>query len=279
MIGRASFVLAALVATGCFADAPGIVTLDGDSTETGDPLMPVASSTGADPAGGSGEDSGLPDTEPDSDGGIGGGTTGLGESTGSDEPDDPSTSSDSTSSESTSSEGDSSSSTDDAGESSSSTGAALFEEHRVFITSTTHGAAMGGLEGADSICSDAAEAADLEGTWRALLSDSTESVETHVTIVGPVYTLGGGLVAMDSAALFSGTAEHPVDVSETGGAPLDTVAWVGSATVHCNDWSSGSSGVSGTQALSTNLDDWLLGSSLGPCSLSRSLYCIDQPPE
>lgn len=249
--------LPVVLATGCFADPPGIELVEGESTGAMDPA-PSLDGTSTTSGGGGGSDGGT--GLPDLDGSSGDATT---ESPGSTD-----TGADSTST---------STSEDDGAESSSSTGTAMLDEHRVFITATTHGAAMGGLDGADAICSAAAQAAELEGTWRAVLSDSTAGIDAHIEIVGPVYTLGGNLVAMDADALFSGTAEHAVDVTETGGAPADTVAWVGSATAHCNDWSSASGAVSGTQALSTNLEDWLYGSSLGPCSLSRSLYCIDQP--
>ena len=259
MRGRPLLVVAVLAA-GCFSDSPGIELFEGDSTGQSDPVPSLdGTSTTSGAVGESSGDSGLPDPDGSSDGETSGwtGSTGSGE-------DESSSSSEDGSDESSES-------------STSSTGSAVLDEHLVFITATTYGASMGGLDGADAICSSAAENAELDGTWRALLSDSTESIDTHVEIVGPVYTLGGDLVAMDADALFSGTAEHAVDVTQTGGVPADTVAWVGSATAHCNDWSSASGAVSGTQALSTNLEDWLYGSSLGPCSLSRSLYCINQP--
>ena len=261
---RGPLLVVAVLTAGCFSDSPGIELVEGESTGMVDPVPSLdgtSSTSGA--VGEAGSDTGAPD--PDGSSGSTGSShdesdTGVGSSSSDDDGGLES--------------GESSSSS-----SSSSTGAAALEEHLVFITATTHGAAMGGLDGADAICSDAAEAAELDGTWRALLSDSTESIDAHVEIVGPVYTLGGDLVAMDAGALFAGTAEHAVDVTPTGGIPADTVAWVGSATAHCNDWSSASGADNGTQALSTNLEDWLYGSSLGPCSLSRSLYCVNQPSD
>lgn len=258
MRGRILLVAVALGA-GCFSDAPGIELVEGESTGTMEPVPSLdGTSTTSGGGGASDGDTGLSDP----DGSSGDATT------------DSPGSTDAGGGSSSSSDGDGGDSSESS--SSSTSGAAMLEEHLVFITATTHGAAMGGLDGADAICSAAAEDAELDGTWRALLSDSTASIETHVEIVGPVYTLGGDLVAMDADALFSGTAEHAVDVTETGGVPADTVAWVGSATAHCSDWSSASGAVNGTQALSTNLEDWLYGSSLGPCSLSRSLYCVNQ---
>lgn len=260
---RGRLLLPVILAAGCFSDAPGIELVEGESTGAMEPVPSLdGTSTTSGGGGGSDGDTGLPDP----DGSSGDATT---ESPGSTD----------TGADSTSTSEDDGAESSESGESSSSssTGTAMLDEHRVFITATTHGAAMGGLDGADAICSAAADAAELEGIWRAVLSDSTAGIDAHVEVVGPVYTLGGDLVAMDADALFSGTAEHAVDVTEAGGVPADTVAWVGSATAHCNDWSSASGAVNGTQALSTNLEDWLYGSSLGPCSLSRSLYCIDQP--
>ena len=86
------------------------------------------------------------------------------------------------------------------------------------------------------------------------------------------------IVAADAEAFFSGTAENTVSTDETGDAPADTIAWVGSATNDCQGWTTTDGSFSAAQGNSTNPTGWLIAGSSGPCSLSRSIYCIDQDP-
>lgn len=147
------------------------------------------------------------------------------------------------------------SSSSGAAESTGSTGEPLIQ-HFIFISAETHSADFEGLAGADALCMELGAQTDVDGPWRAVLQDAE-----HV----------------DAESFFAGTAENPVDVTETGETPTDTVAWVGAADADCDGWTSSNSSMFGRQALSTNLAQWLTGSSNGPCGLSRSLYCISQP--
>jgi len=80
--------------------------------------------------------------------------------------------------------------------------------------------ALGGLAGADAICQSLATTAHLPGTYKAWLSDDTQSPDTRMTHRALPYTLvDGTLVANDWVDLTSGTLRHAIDETETGGVP------------------------------------------------------------
>ena len=256
-----------LLATGCFSPDPTVIEVVG-STGPG-PQVPAGSTgvTPVDSTGGAEEGSGQP-----------------GDPTA--EPPDPSETSgpqgaETTGGDAETTSGDAestgSSSTGSASSGSSSSTGEPIVEHFIFITADTYSANLGGLDGADALCSELGAQTEVEGPWRAVLRDVDQPLESRITIAGEVFRLDGELVNADAESFFAGVAENPVDVTETGESPTDTVAWVGAADADCDGWTSSSSAVFGRQALSTNLAQWLTGSSNGPCWLSRSLYCISQP--
>src|SRR5438309_187118 len=63
---------------------------------------------------------------------------------------------------------------------------------RVFVTSTTHTGALGGLAGADAICAARAAAANLDGTYKAWLSTPAESAAARLTHSSAQYHLVDG---------------------------------------------------------------------------------------
>jgi hypothetical protein len=148
--------------------------------------------------------------------------------------------------------------------------------HTVFISSSRIWADFGGLSAADSFCQTLASAAGLGGLWKALISNSSTSVQDRVEISGPVFSMTGAPIATDAAGFWTGTAINTPDMSELGLPPADTIAWVGSATDHCQNWTTTSSSENGRHAPTTDPDGWLYGNSIGPCHLQRSLLCISQ---
>ena len=148
--------------------------------------------------------------------------------------------------------------------------------HTVFVSSSRIWADFGDLGAADSFCQTLASAAGLGGLWKALISNGSTSVQDRVEISGPVFNMTGAQIATDAAGFWTGTAINTPDMSELGLPPADTVAWVGSATDHCQNWTTISSFEDGRQAPTTDPDRWLYGNSIGPCNLQRSLLCISQ---
>ncbi|MBN9163842.1 MAG: hypothetical protein J0I07_22935 [Myxococcales bacterium] len=125
--------------------------------------------------------------------------------------------------------------------------------YRVFVTSTSYDGNLGGLSGADAKCQVHADAAGLSGTFKAWLSDATGSPSTRFTRSADPYALvDGTVIADDYAELTSGSLQHPIDKTETGGAPPvqpvfgRAVVWTGTSesgnvywlTHTCSNWTS-----------------------------------------
>ena len=88
--------------------------------------------------------------------------------------------------------------------------------NRVFVTSTTQTAALGGLAGADAICQGLANHASLSGTYIALLSTTTVDAKTRLGSARG-WVRSDGLPFADTAAdLFAGHVYFPIRVDELG---------------------------------------------------------------
>jgi hypothetical protein len=59
-------------------------------------------------------------------------------------------------------------------------GSCLADTRRIFLTSTVYSGDLGGLAGADATCQARADAANLGGTWRAILSTRQVDARDHV---------------------------------------------------------------------------------------------------
>jgi hypothetical protein len=158
----------------------------------------------------------------------------------------------------------------------------------VFLTSTTQPGNLGGLAGADAICQQRAQAATLPGTYKAWLSDSTQSPASRfVQSPGPYRRVDGVTVADNWADLTDGTLDAPITVAETG-AVFDNLglrSWThtlangtagGVLNQNCLDWTSNANGQNGDEgqvaAISDNWTDFASGS----CNNDFHLYCFQQ---
>lgn len=168
----------------------------------------------------------------------------------------------------------------------------------VFVSSTLHvGIALGGLEGADRICTQLAAAAKLRGdtykAWLSIVGTSAADRLAHAT--SPYKLIDGTLVAASWADLTDGELAHAIDRDERGREILKTTnaAWTGTefdgqfippqdipagmtgAHLDCAAWSiAGSAGVSGVSGSSTGL--WSHGNPYTPCNGQARLYCFEQ---
>lgn len=94
------------------------------------------------------------------------------------------------------------------------------EFRRVFVTSKVWSGALGGLDGADEKCQDAANTGELPGLYKAWLSTTTISpTDTFVHSSVPYRQINGDEVATDWSDLISGTLNGGIFVSELGGLP------------------------------------------------------------
>jgi hypothetical protein len=129
---------------------------------------------------------------------------------------------------------------------------------RVFVTSTVHDAALGGLAGADAICQARADAAGLGGTWTAWLSNSKKSAKTRITDAEYRLVDETTVVVHSMADILNGILLHAIDMDELGGHPqpcADPTQCVWTATFDdgrtdcfggkqfcCDDWTCNSGG-------------------------------------
>lgn len=97
-----------------------------------------------------------------------------------------------------------------AGESTSGDGDG--DGHRIFITSGNWTGTFGSLAQADLHCQDFADQASLGGTWKALISDSTENAADRLSITGPIRNLMGQPVGRHAGRTVerSGSKRGPV---------------------------------------------------------------------
>mmetsp|Transcript_1360 Transcript_1360/g.3759 ORF Transcript_1360/g.3759 Transcript_1360/m.3759 type:complete len:133 (-) Transcript_1360:369-767(-) len=73
-------------------------------------------------------------------------------------------------------------------------------ECKVFITSTTHNGALGGIDSADAICQNISNTAGLAGTFKAWLTRGSYSPAADFTQAHYLYVrVGGGGIASDRA--------------------------------------------------------------------------------
>lgn len=127
---------------------------------------------------------------------------------------------------------------------------------RVFVTSASFagnlkvlGNAANGLAGGDALCSTAAAAAALGGTWKAWLSGGTTRAPDRITGTGPWVLVGTTTIVFNNKANLSTLALAPIDRNENGGF-VGGVAWTGTATggaaaLDCSAWTTSSTCYSG----------------------------------
>lgn len=163
----------------------------------------------------------------------------------------------------------------------------------VFVTSQVFTGELGGLEGADAKCQEAAAAGQLPGTYRAWLSSSSESPNTRfVHSAIPYRLIDGKEIASDWNDLTDGTLAAGINVSEHEGLPGKgehscipsrlSIVWTGTKTTgtavagdyFCGEWSGiagdGSAGVAGLA------DSTWTANCLPTCGEQAALYCVEQ---
>jgi hypothetical protein len=89
-----------------------------------------------------------------------------------------------------------------------------------FVTSTLYTGNLGGLNGADQKCNERAKAGSQPGTYRAWLSDDSQSPSTRFSMKGgPIRLVDGSELARTWAELFANGAARPLNFTELGTRP------------------------------------------------------------
>ena len=154
------------------------------------------------------------------------------------------------------------------------------QANRAFVTSAQLVGNLGGLAGADALCTNAASAAGLDGTFVAWLSTTTvDAIDRLAGSRGWVRTDGTAL-ADQPAQIASGELFVPLDLDENGHpAPLPAEPWTGTnpdgraaSGLSCGDWTGAGTGQQGVAA--AGMPSFTDGGTI-PCMATRSLYCFE----
>ena len=104
----------------------------------------------------------------------------------------------------------------------------------VFTTASTYTGAFGGLYFADFICQNEANANNLGGVWKAILSDNSTAASSRITISSNIYNnrpySSGGIqqVAANSASFWSSSLAYSMNYNGGGTNPGNANPWTGS---------------------------------------------------
>jgi hypothetical protein len=155
---------------------------------------------------------------------------------------------------------------------------AALARHTIFTTSSTAGPNMGGIDSAHARCQQHADDAGLEGTFRALLFLDETTLDELLEINGPVFNTNGDMVAAGPDEFFAGDFLAGNGFNESGGAPGDTVAYLGDGKIdQCANWTS-SDDVLGAGQTSVTGTAFTSVVSVANCAsnIQRSIQCISQ---
>lgn len=159
--------------------------------------------------------------------------------------------------------------------------------HRIFVTSTTYDGGRGGLVGADITCTNVAASAGITGSYRAILSSSTEGANTRLVISGEVYkvTAGGEVtVATSSTNFWNLDLLSPINMDEDRNLVTMAEPWTGTLpgggsdfTRTCADWTDGTITPNGTTGDTDVVTSALWVNANGyNCNYFRPLYCLEE---
>ena len=155
----------------------------------------------------------------------------------------------------------------------------------VFTTSTTYNGNLPGVFGGDAKCQARAQAAGLEGNFKAWLSGSSgESAGARLFHSPfPYVRVDGAKVADNWVDLTDGTLDDSFGVDEFGN-PVGGEAWTGTdgssfpVAARCNDWFSASGDVLGAVGNPSATNSFWSYKSTQDCDRTDvRLYCIQQP--
>jgi cysteine-rich repeat protein len=157
----------------------------------------------------------------------------------------------------------------------------------VFVTNKSYSGNLGGLAGADAICTTAAADAKLYGKYKAWLSDTGMSAGARLVDCGGIPTLRSGSPVAQSWMQFAGpNHELAISVDEYNSPPEMAVkekAWTGtkadasSEVLNCKDWNSAKAADLGSVGSHTSSTLTWTADGFDTCDFAFHLYCVQQP--
>lgn len=156
-------------------------------------------------------------------------------------------------------------------------------ERRIFVTATVQTGAMAGTAGADEICATQADAAGLEGEFKAWLSTLASPVSGRlVESTVPYVLVDGTVIAADWDDLTDDSIEAPINLDATGELRGGDV-WTGTLPSgesydggDCEDFTSDSSGIRSLCGSTQFVDTRWSAAQTPSCSTRLRLFCIEQ---
>jgi len=152
-----------------------------------------------------------------------------------------------------------------------------------FLTSVGYPITMYGsdLSGADALCQSHAVSGGLTGTYKAWLSNATQSPSSRFSHANVPYEafLGGALIANDFADLTDGMIVSPMRFPEVG-TQITALVYTGtnvdgtSSANHCTNWTN-TGGTADVGFTSHNDAGWTMFS-IQPCNSFHRLMCFEQ---
>jgi hypothetical protein len=165
----------------------------------------------------------------------------------------------------------------------------------VFITKAVHAGNLGGLSGADGICTTAAQG-QLSGSFKAWLSDGAADPAARFDVTSQAALVGtdGTMIAASLADLVANAAGkgilHAIDHDETGSrVPGTNIAvWTNvsadgtktkdsaSPDYHCAGWTP--AGMTGAVGYADDITTghWTAAAATVACTMTAHLYCFEQ---
>lgn len=163
------------------------------------------------------------------------------------------------------------------------------QDHRIFVTSSTHNGNLGGFTGADSICNDRAREAGLTRNYKAILSSSITNAEVKISVSGALYKVdssGNATKVLASALSFWSTDSldflSAINLDESGSNVGTVTPWTGTSSSgggslnYCSDWRSSSSAQKGDIGDTSQIDSQWVENNFDTCDSSNPIYCISQ---
>lgn len=164
-------------------------------------------------------------------------------------------------------------------------GACIEQKRFVFVTKKTWTGNLGGIEGADAKCQQAATSVGLPGNFKAWISDSqTSAAERLEHSNSPYLRLDGVIVADNWSDFVDGTLYASINKTETGVEVSPSSVWTGtlgngnSDVYNCLNWSSSyyqHRAMTGMTHLFSE-GNWTANSNNRFCNSPYRLYCIQQ---
>jgi hypothetical protein len=156
-------------------------------------------------------------------------------------------------------------------------------ENIAFATSTVHSANLGGLDGADAICNELADAAGLGGTYVAWLSTTTTNAFSRIENGVGWVAIDGTPIAATPTDLVTGSMVSPIAYDERGHdvRPTQSEVWTGTlgdgtySGSTCMGWTIEDPTVNADVGAASAGSTQFTHSAAASCAAPRRFYCFE----